>query len=163
MKTSSRMTPLQEEAAYNTGSAHDRGGGGGGGVILVNWSPARWEERQSQVSSFTITVRRTERVLKASFSTASKQRVKKKEREKERKKERRRSDNWVVSTAWTSFLLPVCTARARLPPSHHHVLHVLAIQHSNQHSNHEGRSVTQITQDQYASSSLRWNTAWIYT
>ena len=55
MKTSSRMTPLQEEAAYNTGSAHDRGGGGGGGggggVILVNWSPAHWEERLSQVLS----------------------------------------------------------------------------------------------------------------
>lgn len=39
-------------------------------------------------------------------------------------------------------LVSVCTVRGRLPPSHH-VLHVLAIQHSNQHSNHEGRSVTQ--------------------
>jgi len=40
-------------------------------------------------------------------------------------------------------LMSVCTVRGRLPPSHH-VLHVLAVQHSNQHSNHEGRSVTQI-------------------
>lgn len=43
----------------------------------------------------------------------------------------------------------VCALQERgCPPSHHHhhhhVLHVLAIQHSNQHSNHEGRSVTGI-------------------
>lgn len=134
MKTSSRMTPLQQEAVSTP---------------AVHRTAPRPTEAKKQVLSFTITVRRTLRVLKASFPTLN---------WNDKSTHTSTHTHWTKQQVWGSdlFQQPKCfcrlvcvcvcarTARSRLPPSHHHVLHVLAIQHSNQHSNHEGRSVTHV-------------------